>query len=67
MYDSHAGFDIVPNFDPRPDYSAEEPYLIWSNELGCFDRPYVAGIPYILLASYELCDEGEARDTYGYP
>lgn len=48
--DPQAGFDITPNFEPKLDYSAEEPYLIWSNELGCFDRPYADGMPYILLA-----------------
>lgn len=41
---------VVPNFAPtlvlHPTYS----YEVWSNELGCFDTPYLGEVPYIYLA-----------------
>lgn len=48
--DDAAGYDIVENF-PRKEYiSPDGRYILWSNELGCFDRPFNAEKKYILLA-----------------
>ena len=38
--DPAKGFDIVENAPPSIAYADSLAYSIWSNELGCFDRPY---------------------------
>ena len=48
--DSEKGFDITPNVAPfvtKADYYVK--YEMWSNELGCFDRPYFGEKDYILV------------------
>lgn len=48
--DAELGYDIQQNFGPSLAYiPLELRYVIWSNELGCFDDPY-HGEDYILLA-----------------
>jgi hypothetical protein len=44
------GFDIVPNVKgKRISVDQRVEFEIWSNELGCFDRPYHGETDYILL------------------
>jgi hypothetical protein len=48
--DLRKGYDIAPHVKPRwisVDNRVE--FNIWSNELGCFDRPYHGEKDYILL------------------
>ena len=48
--DDIAGFDIVENCPTRRIHHEGNYYIdIWSNELGCFDRPYKQEKDYILL------------------
>lgn len=58
------GYDISENVPPGNyrlcdlDYTAQ--YEIWSNELGCFDRPYAGEMNYILLV-------GDSFTHFGTP
>ena len=49
-YDDAAAYDISENFPPKYLYFEDSKYLVWSNELGCFDKPYTGEKDYILLA-----------------
>jgi hypothetical protein len=48
--DRGRGFDIAPNFSTATHRFADGSFPIWSNELGCFDRPYAGEVPYVYLA-----------------
>lgn len=48
--DRELGFDISPNFPRGTHRFADRAFAIWSNELGCFDRPYGGDVPYVYLA-----------------
>lgn len=48
-YDGVAGYDISENFPRKYLYFSDSKHLIWSNELGCFDKPYKGEKDYILL------------------
>lgn len=48
--DRELGFDISPNFSPATHRFTGGSFAIWSNELGCFDRPYRGEVPYVYLA-----------------
>jgi hypothetical protein len=49
--DAESGYDISANFPrTRVDLAADRfSYDIWSNDLGCFDRPYAGEKEYVLL------------------
>jgi hypothetical protein len=48
--DREKGFDIAPNVQgKRLSVDKRVEFEIWSNELGCFDRPYCGETGYILL------------------
>lgn len=48
--DLNKGWDIRPNVKTRKSYIGRECiYDLWSNELGCFDKPYNGEKDYILL------------------
>ncbi len=51
QYDSTTGYDIKENFPETYTYIKSEifRYKIWSNELGCFDKPYSGEKEYALL------------------
>jgi len=50
MPDSAAGFDIAYNCpERRVHHEGNYYYKIWSNELGCLDKPYVNENNYVLL------------------
>jgi hypothetical protein len=48
--DRELGFDIAPDSPRATHRFADASFPIWSNELGCFDRPYRGEIPYMYLA-----------------
>ena len=56
--DTNLGRDITPNIPPTLSPFYDHPYMVWSNELGCFDRPYLGETPYIYLT-------GDSQ-TWGY-
>jgi len=47
--DEASGYDISNNFPPYKYHFSEGSFLIWSNELGCFDMPYKGDKNYIYL------------------
>ena len=47
--DRENGYDILPNQGATLFDFKESSHWIWSNELGCFDRPYRGEEPFILL------------------
>jgi SGNH hydrolase-like domain, acetyltransferase AlgX len=48
--DRERGYDISPNASTSTHRFADGAFPIWSNELGCFDRPYAGETPYVYLA-----------------
>lgn len=48
--DERASYDISENFPPSIARCDDAVYPTWSNELGCFDKPYNGEKRYILLA-----------------
>lgn len=48
--DAELVWDIEPNLSPRRHVTHDVSYDIWSNELGCFDRPYAGETPSVYLA-----------------
>ena len=46
----NTGFDISKNFKKQEVSYFDFSYDVWSNELGCFDDPYMGETPYIYLA-----------------
>lgn len=49
MPDDMAKYDISLNFSPKTHVFSDLNHSIWSNELGCFDKPYHGEKGYILL------------------
>ena len=49
MADSVIGFDNSNNFPPAEFVFSDDSFKVWTNELGCFDRPYRNEKEYILL------------------
>jgi len=47
--DPETGYDITPNAPVRTHAFEDAAYPLWSNELGCFDRPYEGERDYVLL------------------
>lgn len=47
--DPETGYDLAPNVSRRPHVFSDGRYDVWTNELGCFDRPYHGERPYLLL------------------
>lgn len=47
--DALTGYDITENYPPKRCVSFDYDYMVWSNELGCFDEPYKGEKDYIIL------------------
>jgi len=56
--DSILGYDISEGFSPGQYSCPDVKLILWSNELGCFDKPYRGEKNYILLAGDSM--------TWGY-
>ena len=49
VLDRELGYDIARNFATSTHRFSDGEYDVWSNELGCFDMPFSASRPFVLL------------------
>lgn len=52
--DAEIGHDVAPNMATTTHLFEDSSYLVWSNDLGCFDTRYYGETPYIYLAGDSL-------------
>lgn len=64
--DLEFGYDIAQNFATSTHFFRDDAFLIWSNNIGCFDTNYIGETPYIYMAGDSLTwSFAPFNDTWG--
>lgn len=65
--DPRMGYDIRENVPPSKYYETKEigDYVIWSNELGCYDEPYAGARDHVLLVGDSFTQGATFEGSWG--